>query len=72
MIGHFAPYGSAKVHVMLQGKPVCGTWLSRVAVFRWCGDARNRGSRASVDCKSCLRYLAKAKENRQWPFNEPQ
>ncbi len=69
MIGYFAPYGSTKVHVGLQGKPVCGTRLNRIAVFQWCGDARNRGSRASVNCKTCMRYLVKAEEAKQWSFN---
>ena len=70
MIGYFAPPGSTKIHVVVQGKPVCGTLFdSRVAVFLWCGDARNPNNQEAVNCKSCRQYLAKAKEARQWPFN---
>ena len=69
MIGYFAPPSGTKIHVVVQGKPVCGTGLNIEAVFQWCGDARNPRFHAYVDCKFCQQYLTKAKEARQWPFN---
>ena len=42
---------STKTHIVIQGRPVCGTRLSQNQVFQWCS---NIGGYIP-ECKSCQR-----------------
>ena len=49
-------YGG-KVHVVSEGKPICGTRIDPRARFQWCA---NHLVRSYVDCERCEKQLKTA------------
>lgn len=56
--GYFATPGKscprAKVHLVVDGKPICGSQMGTDSIFQWCSQTV---CREWVECKRCLKSL---------------
>lgn len=51
------PHNSHSVHVVRNGKPICGTRMHPEAEYQWCADGVHTGY---VECEKCKHAIGRA------------